>query len=157
MRFFRQLVIAILLFTMMKTYSYPTVIPSASMVPTLLVNDYAFYSKTKDVKPGDIILLKLDEVNSFYTKRVIAMGEGVTVEVKLDGVYVNEEKLKDEFSTKSQGYGMEKITLKEGEIFVMGDNRTNSSDSRVFGPIDTSEVRGKLLLKIPFGKIIEED
>jgi len=142
---------------MMKTYSYPTVIPSASMVPTLLVNDYAFYSKTKDVKPGDIILLKLDEVNSFYTKRVIAMGEGVTVEVKLDGVYVNEEKLKDEFSTKSQGYGMEKITLKEGEIFVMGDNRTNSSDSRVFGPIDTSEVRGKLLLKIPFGKIIEED
>ena len=157
MRFKRQVIIAVLLFCAMKSQFYPTVVPSESMVPTLLVNDYIFYSKTDKVEEGDVILLQLDGKKAFLTKRVIAMGEGKTVEVKYDGVYVDNIKRKDEIPLEEQGYIMEKITLKEGELFVMGDNRTNSADGRVFGPIKESNVKGKLFLRIPFGKIIEEE
>jgi|BioPla2DNA2_1021312.scaffolds.fasta_scaffold198885_1 signal peptidase I len=153
MRFKRQLVIAILLFVLMKQFFYPTIIPSPSMYPTLLINDYCYYFKTKNVEDGDIILFALGDSGIFYTKRIIAIGDsnGTKVRVDLDGVYVDDVKLYE----GPQGSKMDEITLDEGQIFVMGDNRTNSLDSRYFGPITKNEVLGKLALRIPLGKIIE--
>ena len=159
MRFTRQFIVAFVLFALMKTYFYPTVIPSESMVPTLLVNDYVLYTKTDDVEVGDIVLFKLNSSDEFLTKRIVAIGdkEETVIEVKNDGVYVNEAKLIDGYSNMEQGLTMKKTILKEGELFMMGDNRTNSADSRVFGPITKDKIQGKIFMRIPFGKIIKEE
>lgn len=89
-------------------------------------------------------------------KRVIA-GPGERVTVKDDLVTVYNSASPNGFSPdKTLPYGSVitdtpgnvDVTLKDGQVFVMGDNRTNSLDSRVFGPIESDQIVGKLVLRV---------
>ncbi len=155
----------------------PFYIPSRSMVPTLLVNDRVMVSKMShwlgEPQPGDIIVFvdpsarPVEEsaaetvVRSILEalgirgdgpddliKRVIAV-EGQTVEIKgnqvlVDGVAIDEPYLPEGVYMSD----MEARPLAEGELWMMGDNRNESSDSRVFGPISEESVVGEALLRI---------
>lgn len=97
---------------------------------------------------GDIVVLHPPVDNGRpYIKRVIGLpGERLAIH---DGaVYINGERLYEPYlngiSTSSPGsVGQEEITIAEGEVFVMGDNRNNSSDSRAFGTVAIDEIIGK--------------
>ncbi|HEY7037057.1 MAG TPA: signal peptidase I [Thermomicrobiales bacterium] len=100
---------------------------------------------------GDIIVFNPPVASEKpYIKRVIAVA-GDTVEIKQDGyVYVNGTRLDEPYIqgpiTECNVRKCEPMTVPEGKIYVLGDNRRNSSDSRIFGFVDVDEIIGKAWL-----------
>lgn len=131
----------------------PFVVPTGSMLPTIQLSDQVlankFIYRFEDPKPGDIVVFDdpMGEVPTLI-KRVIAVG-GQTVDLR-DGKVVVDGKALDEPYTHGQPSDPLKgsdvtfpLTVPKGYIWVMGDNRTKSKDSRWFGPIPLKMVRGK--------------
>lgn len=133
-------------------------IPSGSMEETIMPGDMVFSEKityyNSTPQPGDIVTFvdpDPEQAGRILIKRVIATG-GQTVDLRDGRVYVDDV-LQDEPYTDGRPsypltpvYGTEinyPYTVPEGKIWVMGDNRTNSQDSRHFGAIKLSSVTGK--------------
>jgi len=92
-----------------------------------------------------------DIANKDYIKRIVAL-PGETFEMREGVIYINGEKT-DFPSSKDEGPQLDKtdwtpVTIEPDHYFVMGDNRGNSSDSRVFGPIHRDKVVGKAFVII---------
>ena len=133
-------------------------IPSESMVPTLntgdriLVNRLSY--KLHDIHRGDIVVFEAppeaqtSDVKDFV-KRVVGL-PGETVEARDDGhVYVNGHKLSEPYLPRgTRTDNMPPTKVPRGEIFVMGDNRPASRDSRYFGAIKESTVIGRAFVRI---------
>lgn len=132
----------------------PYEIPSGSMEDTIMVGDKVFSEKVsyyqKGVCSGDIVTFEDPEVPSrTLIKRCIATA-GDTVDLVDGVVYVNGSALSESYAHGSS-YPLETVvgveisypyTVPEGSIWVMGDNRENSADSRYFGPVPESSVSG---------------
>ncbi len=137
----------------------PFIIPSASMTDTLEVGDRLIGEKLSyrsgDPQVGDIVTF-VDPEDSSLTliKRVIGTA-GQTVEL-IDGkVYVDGEELSETYTDGKPSYPLDShssllasnisypYTVPDGCIWVMGDNRTNSQDSRYFGAVPVSSVTSK--------------
>lgn len=92
------------------------------------------------------------EINKIsYIKRVIAL-PGEHLEIKEGKVYINGEELKEDYlqenvTTESMDGAFYDIVVPEGTIFVMGDNRSGSADSRMFGCIPYEKIEGKVCLR----------
>lgn len=138
-------------------------IPSESMEPTLIERDRVIVNKLSyrlhDVNRGDLVVFDRPpnepptEVEELI-KRVIALGgetiEGRDGEIYIDGRLLVEPYLKVPASSGSFG----PVTVPEGHVFVMGDNRTNSRDSRIFGPIDEDLIVGRAFVRVwPLGRL----
>ena len=130
-------------------------IPSGSMLDTIQIGDRVFSEKVsyyfRDPEQGDIITFA-DPENPQRTliKRVIAVG-GQTVDLKDGYVYVDGKKLDEPYTEGKQSlplntaYGVSvtyPYTVPDGYLWVMGDNRTNSADSRYFGAVSKDSVTG---------------
>lgn len=83
-----------------------------------------------------------------WVKRVIGR-PGDVLEFKNNKVYRNETPLDEPYTKELMRYTSDrKITIPENQVFVMGDNRNNSSDSRFIGPVPLNEVLGKVVFKL---------
>jgi len=143
-------------------------IPSGSMENTLLVGDFLFVNKflygpkipftnyrlpgIRDPKPGDIIVFKapIDDEKDFI-KRCIAVG-GQTVEVRHKQFYVDGVALNEPYVIHSDprdiGYPRDEFgpfKVPPGYLFMAGDNRDDSSDSRYWGPLNADRIKGKAI------------
>lgn len=97
----------------------------------------------------DILILKTNEYGT-VAKRVIAL-PGEKILIKNGEVYINDKEIsKDEYGTekiKEPGMAKNELILSEDEYFVLGDNRNYSSDSRVFGIVKKSQIKGKVIIR----------
>ena len=141
-------------------------IPSPSMEPTLLEGDRVLVNKLSydlhDVNRGDVIVFGRPAALQAgpndpedLIKRVIGL-PGDTVQTRDGKVYVNDRELDEPYlpdGTMTEGIE-EPITVPEGHLWMMGDNRGNSADSRVFGPISEDTIVGRAFMVMwPPGRI----
>ncbi|AEF93977.1 signal peptidase I [Desulfotomaculum nigrificans CO-1-SRB] len=144
-----SVVIAVLLAAVIRLFILePFFIPSGSMEPTLMIGDRIIVSKVtyhlRDPQPGDVVVFKfpLDPSRDFV-KRLIAKG-GDTVEIRNSVLYVNNKPVEEKYLPKGlkfQDFGPR--TVPPGHYFMMGDNRNNSDDSRVWGFLSKDLIIGK--------------
>lgn len=134
-------------------------IPAGSMLPTLEIGDRIFVDKTTEaktsVKRGDILIFVYpkDEKKDFI-KRVIGLA-GDKIEIKDKEIYINGDKIIENYvihkdpHIKPKEYeprdNMGLITIPSDSLFVLGDNRDQSYDSRYWGFVKTDKVKGKAL------------
>jgi signal peptidase I len=129
----------------------PFRIPSQSMEPTLRPGDQALVWKVGATSPdrGDLVAFHAPRTGEILLKRVVAVG-GDTVGLE-DGVLVVDgrkvrEPYADPDAIDSVYFGPVKV--RPGTIFVMGDNRANSDDSRDFGAVPTDRIIGRAVARI---------
>lgn len=138
-------------------------VSGTSMLPNLSNRDRLVIEKvslyTHNYKRGEIIIFKPnDQIKDIYIKRVIGL-PGDKVEIKDGNVYVNNEKLdesylKPDIYTSSQGSEYYNLTVPPGCLYVLGDNRAISEDSRYIGPIPIKNIKGHAVLRVyPFNQI----
>lgn len=101
---------------------------------------------------GDIVVFDAPVANASqpYIKRVIGL-EGETVVIRNDGVYIDGQELNEPYlegaaTFCSGGRDCPAVEVPEDHVFVLGDNRDNSQDSRAFGPVPVDEIIGKAWL-----------
>lgn len=126
-----------------------------SMKPTLLENDLVLYIRINPhYERGDVVSVRIPS-GEYYVKRIIAM-EGDTIDIRDGKVYINGKRLTEPYTMSGTFEAEDGIitypcTLTEGQIFVMGDNRPESMDSRDFGVLGTRQIKGRILFRA--GKI----
>ncbi|RQD74586.1 MAG: signal peptidase I [Candidatus Syntrophonatronum acetioxidans] len=126
------------------------VVEGLSMQPTLehherlLVNKFIY--SFREPAQGDVVVFSYSPERDFI-KRVIATG-GDTVEINKQGVYVNGQLLEEDYVKNNSMSNFGPTTVPEDHIFVLGDNRDNSMDSREssVGFISFERVKGKAVL-----------
>jgi signal peptidase I len=146
-------------------------IPSASMLPTLQLGDYVLIDRLRyglrlpgldrwlvrysDPKPGDVIVFANPrDLSADYVKRVIAVA-GEVVEIRNKQVFVDgvardvpsayfTQRAHVQLTGPRDNFGPARVP--PGQVFVLGDNRDQSIDSRYWGFVDVNDVEGKALL-----------
>lgn len=157
LRTFKQfLLLAVLYVCLFRFLIGISLVSGNSMYPTVKSGQLVVFSRLeRNYHRGDIVALRMPSGEKLI-KRVIAVG-GDTLEIRDGIVYVNgkeergsyvqgETTVPDEIIGKAEYYS---ISIEEGTVFVMGDNREFSVDSRNAGPISESQLKGKI---IQFGK-----
>lgn len=133
----------------------PIIVEGTSMIPTLENKDYLLISKQSyrfgEPERGDIIVFPHDEgggETSLYVKRVIAL-PGDHLEIAKGNVYINGERQEESYLKEgTETEGLVDLEIPEGEVFVMGDNRGNSSDSRFFGTVSIEKITGEVFFRL---------
>ena len=128
-------------------------IPSGSMIPTLEIGDRVLVNKFiyrfTEPKRGDIIVFtSVDNPDEDLIKRVVGL-PGDTIAVRRGRLFLNGERQKEPYTNKKlpDRSFYAKTTVPKGHVFVMGDNRGNSADSRVFGPLPKKNIEGEAFLR----------
>ena len=146
-------------------------IPSASMEDTLLIGDFLFVNKfeygpkipfthirlpgLRPPRRGDVIVFQFpQDPSKDYIKRCIGTG-GETLSIHDKQVWVNGAALREPYAIHGDpavhpaGYDYRDnfgpYTVAKGQLFMMGDNRDNSNDSRYWGPLDLDLVKGRAM------------
>ncbi len=140
-------------------------IPSRSMTPTLMVRDRLLVEKLsygyREVKRGEIIVFKVPKTITQYeehkmedfVKRVIGL-PGETLEIRENIVYINGKKLDEPYLPKGTATSQpQRLVIPIDEYFVMGDNRTDSYDSRFWGTVPRDHIVGRVFYRVfPFSR-----
>lgn len=159
------LVLTLIIFLVIQTFiAQPYRVEQQSMEQTLEPDQYVLVDKLTPrfdtYKNGDIVVFNppadwIQPDGTPFIKRVIGVG-GDTVEIKDDGfVYINGIKLDEPYVYQEDGKPQPTVSstdpplweITDGELFVMGDHREKSSDSRTFGPIQNGDVIGRAWLR----------
>jgi signal peptidase I len=171
--YIESIIIAILIALFIRTFiicAYK--IPSRSMVPTLLVGDHILVNKfiygvkipllrrtiipVREPKRGEIVVFIFpNDRSKDFIKRVIGVG-GDKIEIKNKKIFINDLEFKDSYGIYSDSLILPKsmqprdnfgpVIVPEKSIFVMGDNRDESLDSRFWGFVDLKDVEGKAII-----------
>ena len=142
---------AVIIIVILYFLCFPVKVEGSSMEDTLWNHDRVAICRIMAMvgayETGDIVVFQTDlnGQSEKLVKRVIAK-EGDTITIEDGCVWLNGTLL-DETYAKGVTEGSLSLTVPEGEIFVMGDNREHSTDSRSFGTISEKDVQGKVLVR----------
>lgn len=153
--------IALILALVFLQFITPTIVREHSMENTLQQNDYVFVSRRhytwlrNEIQRGDIIVFRSDLTTAggsekLLVKRIIGL-PGETVSISDGSVFINGEAIDASYTKDGYtGGSMAEVTVPQGYIFVLGDNRQNSTDSRSesVGFVDINDIRGKVVFRL---------
>ena len=129
------LVVVVLLRTFVVT---PIIVSGKSMSPTLDGGEVMILNKLDEIERYEIIVADIDSEK--IIKRVIAMpGESISCENGI--IYVNDKKIEEKYGNGITS-DFDRIVLDENEYYVLGDNREDSLDSRILGPVNIKDIKG---------------
>jgi signal peptidase I len=171
--YIEAIIIAILIALVIKTFVVQAFkIPSRSMVPTLLVGDQILVNKfiygvkipyfrkviipVTDPKRADIVVfIYPNDRSKDFIKRVIGIA-GDKIEIKNKKIFINDKEYSDSYGVYSDNViypatiqprdNFGPVTVPKDSLFVMGDNRDESADSRYWGFVDLKDVQGKAFM-----------
>lgn len=144
-KFLLLLVILFIVFHNVIGFSF---VKGSSMESTLKEGDLVLYTRIHpQYQRGDVVSVRIPS-GEYYVKRIVAM-EGDILDIRDGHVYVNDILLTEPYLDTETPQAKNSIVrypyaLQEGQIFVMGDNRPESMDSRDFGAVGIRQVRGKI-------------
>lgn len=121
-----------------------------SMYPTLNNEDFVYGLKTKNVKKGDIIFVYHKDGDEFLVKRVIGTA-GDEIYIGRDGLFVNGELSTEAYINEDdweEEYAGCRYSVGEDEVFILGDNRNESLDSRVLGNFKKEDIRSRAVINL---------
>lgn len=135
----------------------PFVVSGSSMVPTFTDKDYLIIDKLTyrlhSPQRDDVIVFKYpNDTSKYFIKRIIAL-PGETIDIKGQTITIVNEAhpeglVLDQSFIQNMSSDDIHLKLKKDEYYVMGDNRTASSDSRVWGPLNKKFMTGKVWLRL---------
>ncbi len=124
------------------------IVTDISMFPTLregsyfLINKYIYHMRRP--RRGEIVIFRKSPMETeYYVKRLVALG-GEEVSLSGGRVLVNGRTLEELYAHGPTHPDMEKLVVPEGYCFLLGDNRSDSEDSRHFGCVALDRIEGKL-------------
>lgn len=143
-KFIRNIVIIVALIALIFSFVIGvSFVDGKSMYPTLEDGDLVIYSRLdRTAHYGDVIALQLPSGEK-YVKRVVAEA-GDTVDLRNGVFYLNGNALDDKETLEEQGSVTYPLTVEEGDVFTLGDNRPESIDSRFYGAVNIRQVKGVL-------------
>jgi len=173
--YFETIVTCVIFVLFARTFVFQqSKIPTGSMIPTLLIGDYIMVNKfiyappsavpllgsleraafpMRDIRRGDIVVFKFpEEPEKDYIKRVIGL-PGETIEVRDRQVYIDGRPLDESYKVHRNPRGLNidqdnypATRIPDESYFCMGDNRDNSRDSRSWGFVPRSYVKGRAFM-----------
>lgn len=146
-------IIAFILALILRTFVIEgRLIPSGSMLPTLQLQDRVMVNKFiysfKEPQRGDIVVFHPPETLNMeddLIKRVVGL-PGEKVEMKNQQVYINDQPLTEPYLAEPLNYTFGPVTVPQGSLLVLGDNRNDSNDSHMWGFLYRDKVVGKAFL-----------
>ena len=138
-------------------FSYGIQVPHPAMIKVFGLSVPFFETRLKpvwgEIERGDVIVFRFPgDRTKDYIKRVVAL-PGETIEVRNKRIYINGKPWDDPYGVYKGSLGggdradnFGPYTVPEGHVFVMGDNRDRSFDSRFWGPVDISEIKGRAFI-----------
>ncbi|MDP4125964.1 MAG: signal peptidase I [Bacillota bacterium] len=129
-------------------------IPTGSMLPTIqledrVIVDKIFFKYFDHISPGDIIVFHPPpsaHATDDFIKRVVGVA-GDKVEIRNHTTYVNDQPVYEPYVTDKSKNDFGPIVVPKDSVFVMGDNRNNSDDSRIWGFLPTQNITGRTLFR----------
>jgi signal peptidase I len=148
--YYMAIVFIILMATACQDLGKAYKIPNESMKPTLVTGDRLFvnldYYLTNEPKRGDVIVFKFPkDKKKDYIKRIIGL-PNEEIRINEGQVFINNTILEEDyvlFEGDSLEKNMDNLRIPSEDIFVMGDNRNHSYDSRMFGTVPIKDIKGK--------------
>jgi len=150
-----EIVVTALVLTLVTLIFFqPCVVSGSSMYPTYRDKDVTMVWRYGEIKRNDIIAFNShNPAEELYIKRVIAVG-GDHLVIENSNVYVNDELIEETYINEAEFFGSVDTIIEDGYLFVMGDNRNGSTDSRVIGQINLDDVLGKSVIN--FSKLMRD-
>ncbi len=160
----KTIIISLIIALIITTFMKPTIVKHYSMQPTLDENDFLIINRLLYTRGtparGDIIVFESNQMDNngdqkLLIKRIIGL-PGEEIEIRGGQVYINEEPLAEPYLEDDYTHGNIHQIIPENSLFVMGDHRNNSLDSRNedLGLVDYQDIVGKAFIRLyPFSDI----
>lgn len=145
-RYAGELLLVLFVFCVLMQHVWIGQVQGASMCPTYQEGQFILLLRGKEYNRGDVVGVEYSagEEKNILLKRIIAIG-GDVVSCKYGQLYVNGQKISESDHTVGKTSDIPAQTVPDGSVYLLGDNREHSMDSRSFGCMSCEDIIGKVV------------